>query len=118
MKRKIIFYKTQYNKCPIQDFLDTLPGKVAQKVTWVTKLLEDLEIIPTTYFKKLIGTKEIWECRIKFGSDSYRILDFFVVKSAIVLTHGFIKKTQKIPKLEIERAEAFREDFIRRKKYE
>jgi hypothetical protein len=44
MKRKIIFYKTQYNKCPIQDFLDDLPGKVAQKVIWVIKLLEDLDI--------------------------------------------------------------------------
>lgn len=118
MKRKVIFYKTKNNKCPIQDFLDTLPGKVAQKVTWIIKLLEDLDIIPATYFKKLVGTKEIWECRIKFGSDSYRILCFFIDKLAIVLTHGFIKKTRKIPKFEIERAEAFREDFYRRKKYE
>jgi phage-related protein len=118
MKRNVIFYKTKDNKCPIQDFLDILPGKVAQKVTWIIKLLEDLDIIPATYFKKLVGTKEIWECRIKFGSNSYRILCFFIDKLEIVLTHGFIKKTKKIPKLEIERAESFREDFIRRKKYE
>ena len=118
MKRNIIFYKTKDNKCPIQDFLDTLPGKVIQKVTWVIKLLEELDIIPAIYFKKLVGTKEIWECRIKLGSDSYRILCFFIDKLAIVLAHGFIKKTKKIPKLEIERAEAFREDFYRRKKYE
>jgi hypothetical protein len=52
MKRKIIFYKTQYNKCPIQDFLDDLPGKVAQKVIWVIKLLEDLEREDFTRRKK------------------------------------------------------------------
>ena len=60
MNRKIIFYKTVDGKCPVQDFLDALPGKVAQKVAWVLRLLEDLEMVPATYFKKLIGTEEIW----------------------------------------------------------
>jgi hypothetical protein len=58
--KTIIFYKTADGKCPIQDFLDSLPGKVAQKVVWVLSLLEDLEVVPSTYFKKLVGTEEIW----------------------------------------------------------
>jgi phage-related protein len=33
----------------------------------------------------------------------------------VVLTHGFIKKSQKTPKHEIERAEAYRRDFLRRR---
>jgi len=41
-----------------------LSGKVAQKITWVLRLLEDLEAIPSSYFKKLVGTEEIWECRV------------------------------------------------------
>jgi hypothetical protein len=64
MNRTVIFYKTSSGKCPIQEFLDSLSGKVAQKVIWVLKILEDLDIIPVTYFKKLSGTEDIWECRI------------------------------------------------------
>ena len=118
MKRTVIFYKTQDNKCPIQDFLDSLSGKVAKKVTWVLSLLQDLDIVPSIYFKKLLGTKEIWECRIRFGINSYRILCFFASNSVIVLTHSFLKKSRKIPASEIKCAETYREDFSRRKKNE
>ena len=118
MKRTVIFYKTQDNKCPIQNFLDSLPGKVAKKVTWVLSLLQDLDIVPSIYFKKLAGTKEIWECRIRFCSDSYRIFCFFAGNLVIVLTHGFLKKTKKIPDSEIKCAEVYREDFIRRQRHE
>jgi len=31
VNRTVIFYKTVYGKCPVQDFLDSLPGKAAQK---------------------------------------------------------------------------------------
>ncbi len=115
MGRTVTFYRTADGKCPIKDFLDSLPGKVAQKVTWVLRLLEDLDIVPSSYFKKLSGTEEIWECRIKFGSNAYRIFCFFIDNFVVVLTHGFVKKSQKIPKREIERAEAYRMDFFRRR---
>ena len=112
MKRSIIFYRTRKGECPVQDFLDSLPGKVAQKMTWVLKLVEDLEVVPSTYFKKLVGTEGIWECRIHCGSDAYRLLCFFSTNSVVVLTHGFAKKRQKTPAREIERAEAYRRDFL------
>lgn len=54
MKRNVIFYRTVDGKCPVQDFLDSLPGKVAKKIVWVLKLLEDLDAVPSSYFKKLI----------------------------------------------------------------
>ena len=102
----------------MQEFLDSLPGKAAQKVTWVLKLLDDLQIVPSSYFKKLVGTEEMWECRIQFASNTYRIFCFFADDS-VVLTHGFLKKSQKAPAHEIERGEAYRRDFFkRRKKYE
>jgi phage-related protein len=91
-----------------------LPGKVAQKIAWVLRLLEDLEIVPSFYFKKLVGTEEIWECRIQFGSNAYRIFCFFI-GNTVVLTHGFAKKTPKTPIHEIERAVAYRRDFLRRR---
>ena len=115
MGRTVIFYQGADGKCPIQDFLDSLPGKAAQKVTWVLNLLEGLDIVPSSYFKKLVGTEEIWECRITFGSNAYRIFCFFVDNSVVVLTHGFVKKSQKTPKTEIEKAEAYRRDFLKRR---
>lgn len=115
MNRTVIFYKTVDGKCPARDFLDSLSGKAAQKATWVLRLLEDMEIVPSSYFKKLVGTQEIWECRIQFGSNAYRILCFFMENSVVVLTHGFVKKSQKTPKAEIKKAEAYRKDFLKKR---
>ena len=115
MKRSVIFYRTGKGECPVQDFLESLPGKVAQKITWVLKLVEDLDVVPSIYFKKLVGTEGIWECRIQCGSDAYRLLCFFSTNSVVVLTHGFAKKRQKTLAQEIERAEAYRRDFLARR---
>ncbi len=115
MKRSIIFYKTKDGDCPVEDFLDSLPGKVAQKIAWVLELLETQGMLPSTYFKKLINT-EIWECRIQHGSNIYRIFCFFDKRSVIILTHGFIKKTQKTPNDEIKRAEEYKNDYLKRRK--
>jgi len=116
MKRTVTFYKTEDGRYPVKDFLDSLPGKVAQKVTWVLSLLEDLDIVPSSYFKKLVGSEDIWECRIQFGSNDYRILCFHAGGSVLVLTHGFMKKTQKTPKNEIERAETYRREYLKRRR--
>jgi phage-related protein len=113
-KRDIRFYRTMDGKCPIEEFLDSLSDKTVQKITWVLKLVQDLEMVPSTYFKKLEATDDIWECRIQFGSQNYRLLGFFFESSFIILTHGFSKKSQKTPRSEIERAEAYRKDFMRR----
>lgn len=113
--RRVSFYRTADGKCPVQEFLDSLPGKAAQKVTWVLKLLEDLDVIPAVYFKKLVNTEEIWECRVQFGSNAYRLLCFFVGSSMVVLTHGFSKKSQKTPRQEIERAEEYRREYLKRR---
>lgn len=70
------FYQAEDGKTPAKEFLDSLPGKVAQKVLWVLMVAEELDILPTTYFKKLVGSDDIWECRVQFGSNDYRILCF------------------------------------------
>jgi len=115
MKKTVLFYRNADAKCPIEDFFDSLPSKAAQKVLWVLSLLEDLEFVPSTYFAKLPGTDEIWECRIGFASNAYRILCFLCGESSVILTRGFIKKRNKTPRTEIEKAEAYRRDFMKRK---
>ncbi len=114
MSRETIFYKTASGKCPVEEFLDSLPAKVAQKVTWVLNLIEDIEAIPAQYFVKMPGTDDIWECRIKQGSNIYRIFAFWD-GNKVILTHGFPKKSQKTPGNEIENAERYKKDYFYRK---
>ena len=115
MKKQIYFYRTVNQKCPVEVFLNSLPSKVRQKITWTLKLLVDLDRVPASYFSKMSGTDHFWECRVKLGSNIYRIFAF-MDGNQIVLTHGIIKKTQKTPKREIQKAKKYREDYLRRLK--
>ena len=56
----------------------------------------------------------IFELRAKVGTDISRVLYFFYYEGRIVLTHGFIKKTQRTPAGEIEKAKNYRRDYIER----
>jgi phage-related protein len=60
----------------------------------------------------------IFELRAKVGTDITRVLYFFVVGRRIILTHGFVKKTDKTPPAEIEKAKQYRYDYLNRKENE
>lgn len=115
MRREVNFYRTKAGKCPVEEFLNGLSGKVAKKITWVLALIEDLAVVPKIYFSKMPGTDEIWECRIRFGGNIYRIFAFIEGKE-VILTHGIVKKDQKTPKKEIEQAEKIRREYYTRHK--
>ena len=57
----------------------------------------------------------IFELRAKVGSDISRVLYFFYIDQHIILTNGFVKKTQKTPQQEIEKAKEYRADYLRRR---
>lgn len=113
MKREVLFYRKSSGGCPIEEFLDILPAKAAQKVVWVLNLAEDLDRVPAHHLCKLTDTDDIWEFRIKSGSNIFRVLAFGD-GPRIILTHGFVKKTQKIPPEEIRMAENFKKDYFQR----
>jgi phage-related protein len=113
--RKIIFYRTEAGECPVEDFLDSLDSKQAQKVTWIMKIVEELEHVPTTYLKKLKNTDDIWEIRVQQGNNIFRLLGFFDDENFIILTNGFPKKTQKTPKYEITLSEQRKKNYLGRK---
>ena len=112
--REIVFYRDVNGKNPIAEFLDSLPAKDAQKVTWTLRLVEELDVLPKTYFKKLVNTDEIWEIRVRIGNNSYRLLRFLHRNDIVILTNGFQKKTQKTPRNEIKLAETRKADWVRR----
>jgi len=112
----LFFTKRLRGKCPVEEFIDSLPPKAAQKAAWVLSLAEDMDILPSSYLKKLVDSDDIWEFRLQYSSNAYRIFCFFAGKSVVVLTHGLVKKTQKTPHKEIEKAEVYKQDFLKRRK--
>ena len=84
---KMIAYEKGNGEVPVEQFLDSVNPKMRAK---------------------------IFELRCKFGSDITRVLYFFYYEGKIILTNGFVKKTQKTPKEEIQIAKDRRKDFIER----
>jgi phage-related protein len=98
-----------------KEFLDTLDDKTRKKVMyniWKSREVSDPEL-----FKKLDGN--IWEFRTKFMTNQIRLLAFWdkteKEETLVVATHGFVKKTQKTSKSEIEKAEEIRKQYFKKK---
>lgn len=110
----IEFYKKEDGSCPIVEFLNSLNDKMRAKTLRMIMLLEQNGNELREPYSKLLGDG-IFELRVKYGSDITRVLYFFVMGQKIILTNGFIKKTQKTPKQEIELSQKYRNEYIRRK---
>lgn len=110
----IEFYKTTESDCPVREFLDLLDYKMRAKALRMIMLLEEHgNELRQPYSKAL--DDGIFELRAKQGSDIIRILYFFIIGRKIILTNGFIKKTQKTPAKEIETAKQYRKEYLSRK---
>ena len=115
MVRQSSFYRTKTGKCPVERFLDSLPDMHARKVVWVLRLVENLERVPEHYLKRLVGTRDLWEVRVRVGGMNYRILGFFDGPGHLILTGGFAKKQRRTPIREINVAETRRRDYMQRR---
>ena len=111
--RKIKFYKSKSGKSPVLKFLKQLTAKQKKKSAFVFSLVEELDIVPKEYFKKLIGTDDLWEIRIQSGNNIFRILGFLDGKNLVILNHAFVKKSQKTPKKEIKIAEKRKQEYLK-----
>jgi phage-related protein len=118
MARKVKFYKTASGNSPVEQFIDSLNSKQAQKVLWVLRLIEEIDSVPARYFKKLVNTENLWEVRIDFGSETFRLFGFFDGNFVIVLVHGLKKKSQKLSRQAITLAQERKKEYFRRKDYE
>ncbi len=114
--RKIIFYRFESGKCPVEDYLESLTNKQVEKVFFVLDLIEKIDFVPRKFFKKLESTDNIWEARIQHGNNIFRLLGFFDGNELVILNHAFTKKTQKIPPKEIRIAERRKKDYFSRRR--
>jgi phage-related protein len=111
------FYQKENGDIPVMDFLLSLQPKMRAKAYSEIELLKkhgaDLR---EPYVKSIKGDKNkgIYELRIKFASDISRIFYFSFKQNIFVLLNGFIKKSNKTPERELERARNYKKDYERR----
>ena len=110
----IDYYELPDGSKPVELFLDSLNDKLAAKTLRNISLLEKNGNRLGMPFSKHLEDG-IFELRTEQGSDLTRVLYFFIIGEKAVLTHGFVKKTQKTPHGEIERAKKYRHDYLSRR---
>ena len=113
--RKIKFYRFESGKSPVEEYFYSLSNKQFEKIAFVLDIIEQLDIVPRKFFKKLQSTDDIWEVRVQQGNNIFRILGFFDGKDLVILNHAFTKKSQKIPQKAIATAEKRKQDYYNRK---
>ena len=111
---EIIFYEKEDGTEPAKEFILSLDKKMRTKMLRIIEMLQNNGYELREPYSKSVS-EGILELRAKVGSDISRVMYFFVIGKKTVLTNGFIKKTQKTPKEEIERAKRYRADFLSRK---
>lgn len=109
----IEFYTLPNGEKPVESFLSTLDVKMRIKAIDSLDLLAEFGTRLRLPYSKAMG-EGLFELRIKFAGDISRIFYFFFVDNKIVLTNGFVKKTQKTPRGEIEKAKKYKTDYERR----
>lgn len=109
------FYEKENGEVPVKSFLLSLNDKMLAKIFRIIDVLQDYGPKVRMPHSKALGDG-LFEIRAKQGSDISRVLYFFYIGKKIILTNGFVKKTQKTPKGEIELAKKFREDYLKRYK--
>ena len=118
---QIEFYETEKGIQPAKEFLLSLDTKMRAKMVNTISILQDNGYELREPYSKYLS-EGIFELRSRVGSDITRVLYFFYVDSRIVLTNGFIKKTNKTPIKEIEKAKKYRADYLKspefRREYE
>ena len=100
------------------DFYSLLGKDVQKKIDWVFELIKVTDKIPKKFFKHLEGTDGIYEIRVEYESNIYRILCFFDKGNLVVLINSFQKKTQKTPSGEIKLAEKLKKQYFIDKQFD
>lgn len=111
MVRNIIFYEEHFI-----EFYKTLDIKVREKVKYVLELIKQVERVQEKFLAPMTGYEGLFEIRINYQSNIYRIFCCFDQGQLVVLFNGFQKKTQKTPKTEIERAMRLKTAYFETKK--
>jgi phage-related protein len=98
------------------DFYLEQSGKVQEKIEYVLTVIRRVDKVPEKFLKHLTGTDGLYEIRVEYGSNIYRIFCFFDEGQLVILLNGFQKKSQKTPAKEIDKAERLKKEYLENKK--
>ena len=110
MKRRIIAYKNYY-----KDFFESLDEDTQEKILYGMLLLKTQERLPSKFVKPI--RDGLFELRIEWQGNIYRIFFCFNEEKVVVLFNGFQKKSQKTPAKEINKALKLKAEYEERKKH-
>ena len=110
MNREIIFHENHFI-----EFYQVQNDKVKEKIKYVLELIKQVEKVPEKFLKHLTNTNGLYEIRIEYQSNIYRIFCCFDKGKLVVLFNAFQKKTQKTPKKEIEKALKLMKEYFQQK---
>lgn len=92
-----------------QSFMQTLDEKIQRKIDYALQQLKTQERLSTKFVKAV--RDGLFELRIEYNSNIYRVFFIFDEGQIVVLFNGFQKKTQKTPKQAIEKALRIKEAY-------
>lgn len=110
---KIEYYVEENGRNPVDDFLEGLDKGTHARFLWSLEQVRVRNVIAREPLVRHVEGK-IWEIREESKTNIYRILYIFFTGKRIVLLHGFVKKTQKLPRKELEIALRRLNSFIER----
>ena len=105
--RQIIYFKDYFF-----DFFEQQSEKVKEKIDHVLFVVTVAARIPQKFFQHLEGTNGLYEIRVEFQGNIYRIFCCFDEGQVVILFNGFQKKSQKTPSGELERAMKIRNEYF------
>jgi phage-related protein len=92
---KVDFYKDTRGASPIETFLMTLPDKEIDAVLRTVAMLAAIgPQLNQPHCKKLRGTADLWELRVRQGRRHFRIVYARLSERRYVLLHIFQKKSE------------------------
>jgi phage-related protein len=111
----IEYYQSVNGKHPVEEFIDSLEKKSQARIARTIDLLGEFGIdLGMPYARYL--EKQLWELRVRLGRNRYRIIYFLPVGTTFILLHGFSKKTDVVPKADLETAKNRRDDYLSRRR--
>lgn len=105
------FYQTENGECPVEDFIELQDIKMQAKIYKMLELLEERGNRLRMPYSEYLGDG-IFQIRAQVGNNITRVLYFFFVDEKIILTNGFMKKTQRTPPSELVLAKKYRADYL------
>jgi phage-related protein len=111
IQRQIIFHEHYF-----MDFYLEQTEKVQEKIEYVFKIIRTVQNVPKKFLDHMTGTDGLYEIRIEFESNIYRIFCCFDKGNLVILFNGFHKKTQKTPKNVIDLALKLKDEYFITKK--